>query len=401
MTHRPLVQTPTLWLVPMRARRHDEPVRSATPLELLFDLTFVVAVAAVAAQLAQALADGDLAHGALGYLTVFFAIWWAWVNFTWFASAYDTDDVPYRLLTLLQMAGVLVLAEGVPAAFDDQNFVAPTVGYVIMRAAMLVQWVRAARGDPARSRTTWPYVWGSAALQIGWLLRLLLPPGLGLLGLVALAAAELALPWWAEHRGGTTWHPHHIAERYGLFTIIVLGECVLASATAIAPAVHAGVTLDLVLVAAGGLVMVFAAWWLYFLKHAGEGLARRRHHSFWWGYGHYGVFASLAAVGAGLEVAAESLAHHVNASGTLIAGALALSLSVFMMLVWALHAPLSTAPASGLPVVTAASVATLGVAAATAAGLPLPWAVLGMSLPISAIVALHVARDHERAVTAT
>ena len=52
---------------------------------------------------------------------VFFAIWWAWMNFTWFASAYDTDDAPYRVLTLVQMAGVLVLAAGVPTAFDDDT----------------------------------------------------------------------------------------------------------------------------------------------------------------------------------------------------------------------------------------------------------------------------------------
>ncbi len=69
-------------------------------------------------QLHHAIAEDHVADGVVGYLLVFFAIWWAWMNVTWFASAYDTDDVAYRLLTFVQIAGVLVLAAGVPRAFD-------------------------------------------------------------------------------------------------------------------------------------------------------------------------------------------------------------------------------------------------------------------------------------------
>jgi low temperature requirement protein LtrA len=87
----------------IRPRDPTEPHRVATPLELLFDLTFVVAVARVAAQLAHAIADDEVGHVA-GYLMVFFAIWWAWMNFTWFASAYDCDDAAYVLLQGLAVA---------------------------------------------------------------------------------------------------------------------------------------------------------------------------------------------------------------------------------------------------------------------------------------------------------
>ena len=105
---------------------------------------------------------------------VFFAIWWAWMNFTWFASAYDTDDVPYRLLTLVQMAGVLVLAAGVPPAFDTPDFTAITIGYVIMRIAMVRQWLRAAASDPGRPTTALRYAIGISIVQIGWVARLAL-----------------------------------------------------------------------------------------------------------------------------------------------------------------------------------------------------------------------------------
>src|SRR5262245_58705516 len=122
-------------LVRMTARRRDEAHRPSTPLELLFDLCFVVAVAQAAGKLSHAVAEGNTRHAIAGYLLVFFAIWWAWVNFTWFASAYDTDDVPYWLATMVQMAGVLVLAAGVPRAFDG-DFTLAVVGYVIMRVAL-------------------------------------------------------------------------------------------------------------------------------------------------------------------------------------------------------------------------------------------------------------------------
>src|SRR3954466_6767554 len=136
------------WRVPMTGRPVDEEHRVATPLELLFDLTFVVAVAQVAAELAHGIADDKVGDSLLGFVMVFFAIWWAWMNFTWFASAYDTDDVPYRLLTLVQMAGVLVFAAGIPRAFDREDFLIVVVGYIIMRLAMVLQWLRAGQANP-------------------------------------------------------------------------------------------------------------------------------------------------------------------------------------------------------------------------------------------------------------
>src|ERR1700743_1752918 len=112
----------------MRARRRDEAHRVSTPLELFFDLSFAAAVAQAGQQLVHALAEGEPGHGITGDLLVFFAIWWAWVNFTWFASAYDTDDVPYRLATLVQITGVLVLAARGPRGFSDAHHGGGTSG---------------------------------------------------------------------------------------------------------------------------------------------------------------------------------------------------------------------------------------------------------------------------------
>jgi low temperature requirement protein LtrA len=374
----------------MVSRTVDEEHRAATPLELLFDLTFVVAVAAVAAELAHGIADGHAIEYLATYVMAFFAIWWAWMNFTWFASAYDCDDAPYRLFTLVQMGGVLVLTAGVHPVFEERDFRVAVLGYVIMRLAMVAQWGRAAWSDPSHRRTALRYVVGVSAVQAAWLLRLALPAALGVPTFVLLVGAELAIPLWAERPGMTSWHPHHIAERYGLFTIIVLGECVLAATTAVQATIDEdGVTTDLVLVGVGSLGLLFALWWVYFLKDAGGGLARNRHLSFWWGYGHYLVFASLAALGAGLEVAAEAVAHHVDASDVVVATAATVPVVVFLVTVWALHAPMGAAPPHHAGRLVMSSLACLAVIPLVAAGLSLGWAILLLVVPPAALIVDH------------
>src|SRR3954454_3313462 len=182
----------------MVARATDEEHRASTPLELLFDLTFVVAVAQAAAELAQHVAAGEGATGGGGYLMVFFAIWWAWMNFTWFASSYDTDDVPYRLLTMLQMAGALVLAAGVPSAAQHSDYRAVALGYLIMRLGLVCQWLRAAIEDPSSRPTAMRYAAAISLVQLGWLLFSFAADGLPqtgrLPGFVLLAGLELAIP---------------------------------------------------------------------------------------------------------------------------------------------------------------------------------------------------------------
>ncbi len=153
----------------MTSRDTDEPHRVATPLELLFDLVFVVAVSQASQNLHHLISDDHVGQGVLSYLMVFFAIWWAWMNFTWFASAFDTDDWLYRVMTIVQMAGVLVLAAGVHAAMVDFDFLVVTWGYVIMRLAMVGQWLRAAASDPDSRPTALRFAIGIGIVQLLWL----------------------------------------------------------------------------------------------------------------------------------------------------------------------------------------------------------------------------------------
>ncbi len=142
----------------MSGRDPDEQHRAATPLELLYDLTFVVAFGVASEQLAHLLAEGHYAAGLTGFALAVFAICWAWINFSWFASAYDTDDWAFRLATMVQMVGVIILALGLPQVFHSIDQGRPVdnsvtvAGYVVMRVAMVFLWLRAARQDPPRRR---------------------------------------------------------------------------------------------------------------------------------------------------------------------------------------------------------------------------------------------------------
>ncbi|WP_228638500.1 low temperature requirement protein A [Microtetraspora sp. AC03309] len=330
--------------VRMSARAIDEPHRVSSQLELLFDLTFVVAVAVVTAQFAHSVAGGHGLAGLVPFLQVFFAIWWAWMNFTWFASSYDTDDVAYRLLTMVQMAGVLVLAAGVPAAAGHSDYGIVTLGYLVMRTALVAQWLRAGFEDPASRRTALRYAAGISLVQVGWLLRFVLaatgalPSSIELPSFACLVVLELAVPRWAERDRATNWHPHHIAERYGLFTIILLGESVLAASRGVEAALESGrISGPFIVIAVSSLVLLFALWWLYFLVQAGEGLSDRRHRSYLWGYGHYGIFAALAALGAGLEVAVEQSGHGVVAAPSALGYAVAIPVFAYLALLWAVQ----------------------------------------------------------------
>ena len=316
----------------MRARDTEEPHRASTPLELLFDLCFVVAVSQAARELSLSLALNHLVSGIQGYLMVFFAIWWAWVNFTWFASAYDVDDVPYRLLTFVQIVGVLILAAGVPSAFGQANFTVVTIGYVVMRVALVTQWLRAAHGDPPGRSAARRYALSVTVVQVGWIARLFVPHFAGEVAFYVLAVAEMLVPAFAEWGGrGTAWHPEHISERYGLFTLIVLGECVAAATIAMQEATTSGLSAGQIGVAAGGLLLIFSFWWWYFEHPAEAGLRVSRHLAFLWGYAHYAVFASVAALGAGLEVALESTHHASGVSPTTAGGAVAVAVSVYLL----------------------------------------------------------------------
>ncbi len=372
----------------MRGRDPSETHRAATPLELLFDLTFVIAFGTAANELAHFLAEDHVREGLIGFAFSVFAISWAWINFSWFASAYDTDDWVYRLTTMVQMIGVLVLALGIPATFesllhgDHVDNVVVVVGYVIMRVAMVAQWLRAAHQDPSRRRVAKVYVATIVVAQVLWVGAAVLELSIGMFFLLAIVpyAIEVAGPAIAELRlGGTPWHPHHIAERYGLLVIIALGEGLIgtmASLTALVGPEGPGWSLDVALLAFAGVTLTFGIWWTYFVVPCGELLAaRREERAFGWGYGHIVLFGAIVAVGAGLHVAAYYLEHHTELGVTATVLTVAVPVAVYVASLYVIYSTL-TRTFDPFHMLLVAGSAVCIVAAVLLAGTSVTWALV-------------------------
>lgn len=314
----------------VRIRDSTQHERAATPLELLFDLCFVVAVAILAKDLHHGISDGHAFEAAAAYAALFVPVWWAWMSFTWFATAFDNDDTVHRLLTMAQMVGIVALSATVHSAAEGE-LGAFGLAVAALRLPLVLQWLRAAAHDSAHRAFARTY---AAGLVLGgglWVLGGQLDLGVAIAVMALAVLVDLATPVAAVSRApGPIFHAGHIAERYGLFTIIVIGESILSSTVAVEAALEGSVpVLDLLGVVAGGAAVTFATWWIYFSALGRDGLTRNRRAAFVWGYGHYLLFAAVAAAGAGVLVQLDVLLDHgpsVDAAVAAVAVPAALSL---------------------------------------------------------------------------
>src|SRR5690625_4851489 len=268
---------------------------------------------------------------------IFFAIWWAWMNFTWFATSFDTDDWLYRVLTIVQMGGVLILAAGIAPAFSDKDFTFIVSGYVLMRVIMIVQWLRAAKAAPEQRAATIAYACGIGLAQVLWLLWLLIDaPVAQAAAFIVLVGLELSIPIFAESRGTTPWHPEHITDRYGCFTIIVLGESLLASANAVFGALSDVVDLiPLISLGVLSLIVTAAMWWIYFWPPHHRAISGLR-GSIKYGYGHYFIFAAAGAFSAGVGIEVDSQLGRSALDPVLATFTVSVPIAVFVLGVWLL-----------------------------------------------------------------
>lgn len=320
----------------MQGRDVDENHRVATPLELFYDLIFVIAVGACASSLHHSLAEHHYSDIWV-YLAVFMPMWWAWMNYTWFSSAFDSEDTHFRLLSMVQMFGALLMAAGMKGFFNGDALLG-LLGFIVMRIAMASLWFRAAKDDPQYAKTACRYAYGILIMQAVWVVWYLVTREMDIVvrlaSMMFFMLGELLVPVVAERIKHTPWHPHHIAERYGLLTIIVLGEGIIGVGNAIMNARELNV-LQALLIGFTGTALVFALWWLYFkipFAHALQDHNLRRGIMF--GYGHYLIFASLAAVGTGLELVADNFTSETGGHGgnpSLAIITLAVAVAVYML----------------------------------------------------------------------
>jgi low temperature requirement protein LtrA len=365
-------------------RDPDEGHRAATPLELLYDLTIVVAFGTASDELAHYIAEDHVGAGVAGFAFATFAVSWAWLNYSWFASAYDTDDWVFRLATMVQMVGVIVVALSLPQVFasidhgDTLDIGVTVAGYVVMRVSLVLLWWQVTRHDPERTPAARKYMLTIGLAQIGWVALALagLPIVTTFVLYGVLLAIELVGPFVAERRVGTPWHAGHIAERYGLLVIITLGEVILGTVAALNAVVHgeAGWTSDAVLLMVAGIGLTFGSWWMYFAVPWAAPLVRHRDRAFRFGYGHLLIFGALAAMGAGLHVAALALEGKAEIGDTGIVLSVAIPYAVYVAVFYALYSllfrtqdPFHLALLAGTAAILVASVVLAAAGASVAA----------------------------------
>lgn len=380
-------------LVPMIGRDPEEPGRVSSPLELLFDLTFVVAVGTSASYFAEMVAAGHPGKAVAAFILAMFAIVNAWINFSWFASAFATDDWLYRVLTMVQMIGVVVFALGLPAMFhsvehgEHLELRVMIIGYVVMRVAMVLQWWRAGRESPSFRHVGYASIRWTIIAQVGWILVgfVSLPILVAGVGCVLLGVLELLVPVFTQGRAsGTPWHPHHVAERYSLFAIIALGEGVVGTVASsgglLGGADGTEWSAAAIAIVVAGIGLTFGMWWVYFTTPFGEILVHRRDRGYLFGYGHIPLFMGIAGAGAGLHVAGLQLEHHSHIGPVAVVLSLALPVGLYLLMVYLLHTLLLSAPDPFHVLLIALTAVVLAVAVVLAA--------VGVSIAICLLVVM-------------
>jgi low temperature requirement protein LtrA len=265
-----------------------------------------------------------------------------------------------------------------------------------MRLALVSQWLRAARQDPARRKTCLRYAGYLAVVQLGWIAVLLIPADVPttFLMIAPLYVLELATPYVAERNAATPWHAHHIAERYGLLAIIALGECLIGAVETLRVIVAGhGWSVDAALVGFGGTALAFGMWWIYFILPAGRALHLQRHRSYFFGYGHIPVFAAIAATGAGLHVAAYFIDHAAHISAAVAVASIAFPVAIFKVSLTALFSVMTCVDRALVAVTTGVVVVLAGAVALAAAGVPVPICLLLIVAALGASIVIDERRN--------
>jgi len=284
----------------LRSEHGLEAGRRVTWLELFFDLVFVAAVA----QVGTHLRDDYSLGGLLRFSFLFLLIWWAWLGHTTFSTRFDTDDLVQRALTWLQMFLVAVMAINATGALDSRDSAGFAAAYSVMRFILVVQYFRARRIRQARALTM-RYAGSCGVAALLWLVSALVPaPERFWIWALALAIDVLTPLVTTRHLVSVPHDAAHLPERYGLFSIILLGESMVAVMTGMGRQEYwsPGAAASAIL----GMALVFTIWWWYFdgVEAVGERTIRStrdavRFHV--WSYAHLPLYLAIAVAGVGVE----------------------------------------------------------------------------------------------------
>ncbi|MUG97406.1 low temperature requirement protein A [Scytonema sp. UIC 10036] len=284
----------------LRIGKGNEEERRATWLELFYDLVFVVAVS----QLAHYLHEHISLSGLMGFVVLFIPVWWSWIGTTFYANRFDSDDVARRLLVGLHMATAAAMAVNIHHGLD-KTAAGFAISYALGRIVLVIEYIRAGHHIPGARPLTNRFATGFAIAAVCWLVSAFLPSpwrfvlwGVGLIidfaTPITASKLQLQLPP----------HPSHLPERFGLFTIIVLGEAVIAVVDGVS---QKNWQISTAMTAVLGLCTALSLWWVYFDNLGGTPIRRTQTEGRAvliniWLYTHLPLVIGIAAAGVAVEL---------------------------------------------------------------------------------------------------
>ena len=274
--------------------------RRASWLESFFDLI----VAIVVLQLSINLSHDVSINGFFKFVALFIPVFWAWIGVTFYATRFGTDDMIHRFLMLLQIGVFAFMAVNITDGLGSNSgwF---ALSYAASRAILIIEYQRAGRHVPAARKLTARYSIGFSISTAIWLASVFVPPPLRFILWIIGLAVDIGIPLFFTKQFSMQFAPHtrHLPERFGLFTIIVLGIAILGVVNGIAT--HQW-TISSMVTAALGLAMTFSLWWLYFDNLDGSEIRALRENKqlgvyVTWLYIHIPLIIGFTAVGVGVE----------------------------------------------------------------------------------------------------
>jgi len=284
-----------------------------SPLELFFDLVFVLAITQCTALMIEHPTWGGVGQG----LLVLAVLWWTWVGYSWLTSVVDPEDDSVRMTIFVAMAALLVVALCVPRAFGNLALTF-AVAYGVVRTAHIALFMLASREDPGLRHSVNGLAVGTA-IGVGLLAVASLFDGLAQAAIWALALTlDVGAPYFAIDASGWRLAPRHFAERHGLILIVALGESIVAIGIAAELTLSAGIVAAAVL----GIGLVAALWWIYFdvvavvaeqrLSDAEEGEVQNEMARDSYSILHFPMVAGVVLVALGLEKTLEHVGEHLH-----------------------------------------------------------------------------------------
>jgi low temperature requirement protein LtrA len=382
------------FIAPIRLRSlAHESARKVTWLELFFDLMFVAAIAQVAAPLR----DDYSVAGLVRFAPLLLLIWLAWTGHTAYATRFDTDDIIQRGLTLVQMFTVAVMAANARDALDSRSSAGFVAAYGVVRLLLVAQYARA-RHVPGAGPLATRYALGHGVAALIWLASAVIPAPERFIAWGVAFVIDLGTPWAVvPHSVTAPPDAAHLPERFGLFTLILLGESVAAVMHGMESQENWPV--EAALSAFLGMASLFLIWWWYFdgadavsEQHVRSDREALRFHI--WTYAHFPLCLGIVIVGVGIQRIVTTASHSLLMSGEAglaTAGAAVVMLSMSAIAATSRRKAEQRAQSWLMPVALAGLVLMAGARTPTASPLVLAVA-LAATLLLQLALALSSAR---------